>query len=551
MSPAARAADRVPERLRIRALGHRRAVAIALAVLTSGALAAIGLTGVHPVAPVAGQNGDVRLRIVGSDPVTWDPAAAGDSSTAAMLAQVFEGLTTFDTASRPQPALASSWVVADDGRRIAFALRPGMLYSDGTSITAQDVVDSWLRLIDPVAPSPLASLLADVQGAAGYMSGQLGREDVGLRAEGGRVVVEFRRPSTYFLAVTASPSLAVVPPSMQAAGLGPTLPADFVASGAYRPVSQDGRTIRLEGNGNYWAGMPPLEVVDVVTDLGGTGSVAAFEAGDVDYTAIGSFDATWVRYDATLGPQLRLTDSFSVHYYGFDTTEPPFDDSRVRLAFAQAVDWDRIVRLGTGADPATSLVPPGIPGRGDTDLTPTYDPDAARDLLAQAGYPSGEGFPEVPLVSFGYGYEVTVASELEAALGVSVPVEIMEFNEFFERLEEPALPPIWTVSWIADYPHAHDFLGLLLETGSSTNFGRWSNGEYDAAIEAAAAAGDADEQAAHYAEAQRILASEAPIVPVDYGESWALSREGLAGALESGVGLIRFAGLDWAPGSGR
>lgn len=499
----------------------------------------------------AAQNDDVRLRIVGTDPFTWDPAQAGDAGTAATLAQVFEGLTAFDAQSQVQPALASSWSIQEDGRRIAFTLRPGGLYSDGSAVGAQDVVDSWFRLLDPEAPSPLVSLLADVQGATAYVAGQAAPEDVGLRAEGDQVIVDFRRPATYFLAVTASPSLAVMPPAMQAQQLGPELPSSFVASGAYRPTVQDGTVIRLEANPNYWAGVPPLEVIEVVTDLGGTGTVAAFEAGDVDHAPIASADATWIRYDEQLGPQLRRTDSFSVHYFGFDTASPPFDDARVRLAFAQAVDWKRMVRLGDAGEPATSIVPPGIPGRGDDDFAPVYDPDAARQLLADAGFAGGEGFPEVTIVSFGYGYEVTVAAELEAALGVSVPVEIMEFNEYFERLDESERPAIWTSSWIADYPHAHGFLGLLLETGSASNFGSWSNSEFDAAIEAAAATNDADEQAVHYATAQEILRREAPVVPVDYGESWALSRQGLVGALESGVGLIRFAGLDWAPGIGR
>jgi ABC-type oligopeptide transport system substrate-binding subunit len=127
----------------------------------------------------------------------------------------------------------------------------------------------------------------------------------------------------------------------------------------------------------------------------------------------------------------------------------------------------------------------------------------------------------------------------------------MEFEDYNDRLSADDRPHIWTLSWIADYPHAHDFLGLLLETGSVTNYGRWSNADYDAAIEAAAATNDPAEQAVHYAAAQQILREQAPIVPVEYGESWALSRDGLLGALESGVGMVRLAGLDWEPGTGR
>ncbi|CAN5579004.1 peptide ABC transporter substrate-binding protein [soil metagenome] len=497
-----------------------------------------------------GQEGEARLRIVGSAPFTWDPALAGDQSSAAMLAQVFEGLTAFDADSRVQPALASDWEVQADGRRIIFNLRTDLLYSDGSPLLAQHVVDSWLRLLDPARPSPLASLLADVAGAMDYLSGEAGPQDVGLRAEGRQVIVDFRRPATYFLAVTASPSLAVVPPGMQGGLASPELRDDIVVSGAYIPVAQTD-VVRLEANRHYWAGSAPLGTIDVLTDLGGRSPVDAFEAGEVDYTPVASFDASWLRYDTTFGPQLRQTESFSVHYYGFDTTAAPFDDVRVRLAFAQAVDWQRIVRLGRDADAAISLVPPGIPGRGEEDFRPAYDPDAARLLLAEAGYPGGEGFPTVPLVSFGYGYEVTVAAELEQQLGIDTPVEVLAFEDYIAQLDGEHRPALWTLSWIADYPHAHDFLGLLLETGSSSNYGDWSNADYDALVEDAAAADSEAEQAAHYAAAQRILREQAPIVPVEYGDSWALSRDGLLGALESGGGMIRYAGLDWAAGSGR
>ncbi|MDQ3937473.1 MAG: peptide ABC transporter substrate-binding protein [Chloroflexota bacterium] len=526
-------------------------VAVIGLLLTGPVLVGAAVTGERlAVHGVLAQDEPVGLRIAGGAPFTWDPALAGDATSANVLAQVFEGLTAFDPEGRVQPALAAGWSVEEDGRRLVFDLRPGLTYSDGTPLEAQHVVDSWLRLLDPERPSPLVSLLADVTGATDYLAGRASRQEVGLRAQGERVVVEFRRPATYFLAVTASPSLAVVPPQSHGALADPSPPAGVVVSGAYVPSQQAG-TIRLDGNGRYWAGMPPIEAIEIVTDLGGRSPVSVFEAGEVDYTSVASFDASWIRYDSTLGPQLRRTDDFSVHYYGFDTSAAPFDDGRVRRAFAQAVDWRRIVRLGGDAQPATSLVPPGIPARSEEDFLPEYDVEAARALLAEAGYPGGDGFPAVALVSFGYGYEVTVATELEDSLGISLPVEALDFESYFGRLEGDDRPSFWTLSWIADYPHAHDFLGLLLETGSANNYGRWSNSDFDAAVEAAAASNDEEEQARLYADAQRIVRTEAPVVPLEYGESWALSRDGVLGALPSGMGMMRFAGLAWAEGSGR
>lgn len=508
-------------------------IAAALAVLAAGTT-------------TFGQGG-IDARIAASEPFTWDPAHAGDASSAAIHAQVYEGLTTFDSESNVQPALAQSWTASDDGRQITFQLRPNLRYSDGTNLTAQHVVDSWLRLIDPQRPGTLSSLLADVSGASAYLSGTGSRDDVGLRAEGDRVIVDLRRPATYFLTVTASPTLVVVPPQVvgQIEDAPPT-----VVSGAYLPTVSSPTVIKLTGNSNYWAGTPPLDQIELVTDFDGRNGVDLFASGELDYVGIGAADASWAVYDATLGPQLRQAESFVVTYYGFNTTAAPFDDPEVRLAFAKAVDWKRISSLAEGTA-AASIVPPGVPGRDDEDHQPSYDPEAARELLAGAGFEGGADFPPVTIATAGMGYESVVAAELESNLGVEVTVEGIDFADYIDALDDPGAAQIWTMSWVADYPHAHDFLGLLLETGSSSNFGRWSNPDYDALIDEAAATADPDEQARKYAEAQDMLEVEAPIVPVEYGESWSLSRSGLLGALESGVGVIRYAGLSWAPGTGR
>ena len=175
--------------------------------------------------------------------------------------------------------------------------------------------------------------------------------------------------------------------------LDTSLPANVVVSGAYVPSTPTPGTIRLDGNANYWAGTPPLDVVELVSDFGGLSSVDAFQQNRVDFVPVSGFDASWIRYDRELGPQLRQDSDFNLTYYGFNTTVEPFDDPLVRLAFAKAVDWNRIVTLG-GEQPATSMVPVGIPGRDDADHRPTYEPEEARDLLARAGFPGGAGLPD-------------------------------------------------------------------------------------------------------------------------------------------------------------
>ena len=192
------------------------------------------------------------------------------------------------------------------------------------------------------------------------------------------------------------------------------------------------------------------------------------------------------------------------------------------------------------------MVPPGIPGRGSGDFSPSYDPDAARRLLADAGYPDGRGFPSIALVSGGSAYDDAVVAALKATLGIDVRVETMEANQYFDRLATDA-PAFWSLSWIADYPSPNDFLGLLLGTGSTSNYSRWSSPAFDEAIADAVSATDPGSARAAYDRAQTVVQREVPVIPASYSAGYALVRDGLLGAGQNGLGIIRMAGLAWRP----
>jgi oligopeptide transport system substrate-binding protein len=213
-----------------------------------------------------------------------------------------------------------------------------------------------------------------------------------------------------------------------------------------------------------------------------------------------------------------------------------------------AVDWDRIVELSGPATqvPANSMVPPGIPGRSDIDFSPRHDPAAAKALLADAGFPGGVGFPRVTLMTGGGLVDEAVRAQIREVLGVELAYETMDFGEYFDRLEVDP-PPMWSLSWSADYPGRNDFLGLLLGTGQSNNYGRWSSSEFDAAIAEAGAAVDEAARRAAYDRAERIVQDQVPVIPAAYGTGWALARDGLLGAEENGLGILRLASLAWAP----
>jgi oligopeptide transport system substrate-binding protein len=517
-----------------------RPIGVALALLIVAGAVLVNGGGI----PVDAGGRD-EVRILTGQPSTYDPAAAADVVTASVTAQLYETLTTFDSGLALQPALAGSWDVADDGTSVVFHLRPDLAFSDGTPLTAEDVVGSWLRIIDPLRPAPLAALMIDVRGAREYLAGAItDPAQVGLLANGLDVEVELERPGADFPSIISSPLFAIVPAAawrdgQDAFGVGAAV------SGGYAVATETAEEVTLERNERYWAGAPAIPIMRLVLDIGGRSPVAAFLDDDLDYTDVSILDAPWIAYDEQLGPQLRETRSLAITYLGVNTAAPPFDDIRVREALGAAVDWRRITALDSfgGQVPAVSMVPPGIPGAGDGDWLPLHDPDRARDLLAEAGYPDGVGLPSIQFAVGGASIADAIEADIERELGVEV--ELLALDDHLGRISTDP-PQLWISGWIADYPGPNDFLGVLLESDSAENKGRWISAAFDQAIAAALATRDPAEAEAAFERALAEIRDEVPVVPLSVGTDWSLSRDGLLGAGGNGMGILRMAGMAWA-----
>ncbi len=531
---------------------RRRAIIAGIAVLVAVALVATAWpNGPRLVAPSPTVAADPStVTIVAGAPASIDPARHGDLGSASYVSQLYESLTAVDPSLAIRPALAESWTVTDGGTKVSFTLRPNLEFSDGSPLRADDVVRSWRRLFTPGDPSPLASLIADVRGARALLGGDSkDTSSLGVRAEGDRtVIVDMERGGGDLPAIVSGAPFAIVPPSAGDAEITPD-PGKLVGSGGYTLERVDPDVFVLKANPKYWAGKPAIETVRMLTSLGGQSPVDAFVAGDVDITDISFSDAGWIAYDKVLGPSLRTDPSLSVTYYGFDTKQKPFDDARVRQAFAQAVDWRRLATLDEPGSsvPATGMVPAGIPGTPQGDYIPKFDPAGAKSLLAQAGYPDGASLGPISFIANGGGYDGAIKAMLEENLGVTVDYATMEFGTYQERLATDP-PQLWSISWVADFPGPNDFLGVLLGTGSTSNQGSWSSVAFDDAIAKATSASDPVVATAAYADAMAIVRDEVPTVPVAYGTSFSLVRDGLLGAAQTGTGILRLAGLAWADG---
>ena len=493
---------------------------------------------------------NASVTILGASAASLDPAVQSDAGSAQVVSQLFESLTAIDTAGHVQPALADGWPTSDGGKRIVFHLRSGLTFSDGSPLRAADVVSSWMRVLAPAYPSQLASLLDDVVGARAYREGSGSKSAVGIQAlDDQQVAIDLVNPAADFAAIASSPTLAVVPPAIDS-DAGILLPHTFVGSGAYVLSGLTKTETTMTANPHYWAGPPPIGTVHLLSSIGGKSPVSEFENGNLDYTPVSLYDASWIVYDNTLGPSLRIEPSPSVEFYGFDTSKAPFSDVHVRRAFQMGIDWRRIVNLLADPlmEPATGMVPPGVAGHSETDFGPKFDLQKARAELAAAGFANGVGFPKITLVTGGAALDEAIVRQLHDNLGIDITYEDLDWTSYNERLlNDP--PAFWEMDWVADYPGANDFLGLLLGTGKTNNFGRWTSGDFDAAIGQALSATDPTAMQRAFDQAQAIVLDQSPVIPVDNGAGYSLAAPNLLGALPNGQGLVRYAGLAWASGS--
>lgn len=482
------------------------------------------------------------LRYLAGPPGTLDPAFIADAADVQLLLQLYAGLTRLDETGEPYPSLASGWEVSPDGLTYRFTIRPDLEFSNGDPLVADDIRRSWLRLLDPATGATAPDVLSIVQGAPERLAGEASEREVGIEApDEETLVVTLRHPASYFLDIAATPATFVVPEGADATEGWQTVDA-FVGSGPYVVDGTEGDDLVLRANDRYVAGPPPI---DEIRWMGAVDSdpVTAFAEDAADLVQVAGSDATWIAYDDELGPRLHAAEPLTISYFGFDTTRPPFDDPRVRLAFSLALDRERLVPLaeGAGAEAASSLVPPAIWPDGFSPQLKT-DPDRARALLDEAGYADASDLGTIVVNGNGLYVDPAVAV-WRAELGAEIEIETMDFASFLDMLDSRP-PQLFTINWIADYASPHALYGLLLEPGALSNYGDWRDGRFVELLEAAAAAPD-DELGDAYLAVDAHVTEQAPVIPWSYGETWWLVRDGLRGLGNLTIGLLDFGRVSW------
>lgn len=494
---------------------------------------ACSLAGLFAIALCAGcLRSEPRADLViinGAEPGSIDPATVLGIEELRVVMALFEGLTRNDpVTSRAMPGLAERWDISPDGKTYTFYLRTNASWSTGERITSRDVVASWLRVLDPATASEYVGQLFYIKNAEAYYRRSLSnRNELGIQAlDDFTLRVELQNPTPFFLDLCAFQTLAVVP-TQAIAQHGDrwlrTPPVPF--SGAYQlEFWRVNDRIRLRKNPRYWdAANTHCELVDLLPI--GTPSTAfnLYEAG--------AADIIWEKdlLPAELFDTLRSRPDFhSFTYLGayflrINVTRRPFNDVRVRHALALSLDKTRLIDkiFKTGEPVASNLVPHGTANYNPAEGL-GFDPDQARRLLSDAGYPNGRGFPPFQYLVDSAGGTVSrlhtkLAVELQAVwkreLGIEMEPRQME-KKVYLRAQTALDYDVSRSSWIGDYNDANTFLDLFM-TGNGNNRTGWSNARYDDLMRAANGEADVNRRADLMRQAETILVrDELPIIPV-------------------------------------
>lgn len=498
----------------------RRAKPWATRLLHMLALAGL-LCGCRPLPPA-----DLTV-LNGADPGSLDPLLVSGIEELRAVLPLFEGLTRPDPAtSEARPGLAERWEISPDRLTYTFYLRSNAVWSTGQPIRADDVLYSWRRVLEPTNACQYASLLFPVRGAEDFLLGRT-RDfgAVGVKTPvPDRVEVTLANPCPWFLDLCAFQTLAVVPRQAIERFGDRWIMRNPPFSGSYTlDFWRLNDRIRLRRNDRYWdAAHTACGVVDLLS--------VSQPATALNLYLSGQADVIWDKplVPAELLPELERRSDYHTfpmlgsYFVRMNVTRPALADARVRRAFSLAVDRERIVRrLAPACTAATHLVPTGTanhrPGAGAQ-----HDPELARRLLAEAGFPGGQGFPRLSYLcdsSGGGGARMheRVAVELQAMwreqLGVEIEIRQLE-KQVYLVAQRQLDYDFSRSSWIGDYNDPNTFLDLFT-SGNGNNRTGWKHPEYDRLLAESQRVTDVAERSALLARAETLLlAEEAPVLPL-------------------------------------
>ena len=503
---------------------------------------------------------------IGPNPETLDPALNSASDGGNMILHLFENLLIINENLELVPGQAESYEVSPDGLTWTFTMRDGLKWSDGSELNAKDYEYAYKRVVDPATAAPYAATVLGM--VAGYdevvATGDADKLAVKASDDGKTLTITLGDPCPYFGQLLAFATLSPVnKATVEKNGDGwATSPKTYVCNGPYMITKWvPGERIVLSKNPNYKGGWDTSKIVtDSINFLlleYSSASFAAYNSGTAQLIKDVPTEEVPSLTKAENGGDFYVDPLLGTYYLSINHDVEVFQDVNVRKALSLAIDRDyvaNVIMQGTYS-PAYNFIGTGVTDTsgmfldnamaangGKTYISEDYQAnlEAAKAALAEAGYPNGEGFPVITYSTNDSGYHVAVAEYLQSAykeLGITMNIDKVEWASF-TPMRRAGDYEMARNGWVMDYNDASNLLELM-QTGNGNNDGKYSNPEFDAALEEAKTADLAKHfEALHKAEV--IAAEDYAVIPVAYYTDFWLQNPALQGTWHSPYGYWYF-----------
>jgi oligopeptide transport system substrate-binding protein len=521
--------------------GHLISLAIWLIILFA-LFASSGCNSSNDPSAKATRNsvGQILRRGLGGEPASLDPAEAVDTFSFEVIRDLYEGLTAEAPDGTVVPGVASSWTVSPSGTQYVFHLRPGAMWSNGTRVRAKDFVEAWRRVVDPKQASPVADVLRPIAGAAAIILGRLPPSSLGATAaRDDLLVVDLDRPAPYFpQLLTHSATFPVY--SEEAAKTHN--PNSWVSNGAYVLSNwTPGSIIRLRRNSMYWD-RSSVRIPDVVyiPAPDENAEFLRYRAGELDITqSVPNNALAIVRSERP--NELFVAPFLATAYYALNLHSKYFATNlNLRRSLAMAIDRKALEAtiLPFGQRPAYGFVPPGTwnydPQTWDWhDLPDSGRIEEARRLYALAGYSARRPLRLRVLFNSNNSIKqvaIAIASMWKETLGIETDLVDEEYRVFLDTRKDTSQWEVARLGWTADYNDAGNFLDTL-RSRSPNNDARYDRQEFDQLLDRAASTLNSSDRRHLLEDAEKMMLSDYPILPIYFFSSKRLIKPYLKGAI--------------------
>ena len=503
----------------------------------------------------------------GSNPETLDPALNSAVDGGNTIITVFETLLIINENNEAVPGQAESWTTSEDGLTWTFTMRDGLKWSDGTDLNAKDFEYSFKRMANPDTAAPYAEtclgMIDGFEEAAGFpdadgnptVEPNLDALNVKASDDGKTLTIVLAYPCSYFDKIVAFAAMSPVQQATVEANGDAwcTSPDTYVCNGPFMITEwTPSERIVLTKNPNYVGGWDSSKIVSESITLllleDSSASFAAYNSGEAQLIKDVPTDEIPSLTKAEDGGDFYVDTILGTYYVSLNLKRDAFKDAKVRRALSLAIDRDYVantIMQGTYST-ADSIVGPGIVDENgyfhDNGNAPYISADyeanlaEAKKLLADAGYPNGEGYPTIEYSTNDAGYHVPLAEYLQQAwsdLGITLTISKMEWSSF-TAARRAGEYDVARNGWVMDYNDPSNMLDLFC-SGNGNNDGKYSNPEFDAAIEASRVA-DVSEHFAQLHKAEDILMEDTGCLPIAYYNDYWLQSPALKGTWHSPYG---------------